>query len=65
MTEEKLIKKWAIWHHKVGGILLILFGVGLYLKNIGTIPETMFWPMVAIILGIVALAEVNSLWKRV
>ena len=64
MAEEKLIKKWATWHHKVGGILLILFGIGLYLKNIGIIPETIFWPMVAIILGIVALVEVSSLWRK-
>ncbi len=65
MISEKSIKKWAVWHHKVGGILLILFGILLYLKNTGAIPQEIFWPSVAIGLGLVALAEVSLLWKKI
>lgn len=67
MADEKLIKlikRWGAWHHKTAGVLLILFGIWWYLKNIGIVSETIFWPTVLIALGITALAEVSILWKN-
>lgn len=45
---------------RLGAILLIVFGVSLLMKNFNFLPIRHFWPLILIVLGLIALYQANS-----
>jgi len=61
---EKIIKPCMSWHHKAIGWGLVFLGIWWCLRNLEIIPQTIFWPVIIILIGIGAIVEANTLWKK-